>query len=68
MALKDLAEAVDLRPSYTGLYFSLGVTYFLSQQFAKAVSDFNRFIRSEPRVEAAYLNSGACFLYMGDTL
>ena len=36
---------MDLRPGYTGLYFSRGVTYFLSQQFDKAVQDFNAFIR-----------------------
>ena len=67
MALKDLAEAVDLRPSYTGLYFSRGVTYFLSQQFDKAIVDFNRFIKAEPRAADAYLNRGACYLFLGDT-
>jgi tetratricopeptide (TPR) repeat protein len=46
-ALEDLQEAVDLRPSYNGLYFSRGVTYLLSQQFELAEADFNRFIRHD---------------------
>ena len=43
------------------------MTYFLSQQFDKAVKDFNRFIKAEPREADAYLNRGACYLYLGDT-
>ena len=67
-ALQDLEEAVDLRPSYYGLYFSRGVTYFLSQQFDKAVGDFDRFLRYDSRVPEAYLNRGACYLYLKDTV
>lgn len=59
---------MDLRPNYYGLYFSRGVTYFLSQQFEKAVEDFNRFISQEPREADAYLNRGASYLFLGDTL
>ena len=64
-ALKDL---VDLRPGYTGLYFSRGVTYFLSQRFDLAIRDFDKFIRREPREADAYLNRGACYLFLGDTV
>ena len=59
---------MDLRPSYTGLYFSRGVTYFLSQQFDKAVEDFNKFIRKEKNEPDAYLNRGAAYTFLGDTL
>ena len=59
---------MDLRPGNPGIYFSRGVTYFLSQQFDKAVQDFNTFIRKEPEESSAYLNRGASYLFLGDTL
>ena len=67
-ALADLQQAIDLRPGYIGLYFSRGVTYFLSQQFDKAVADFDRYIRKEPKDPSAYLNRGASYLFLKDTL
>ena len=67
-ALDDLKRAIELRPGYYGLYFSRGVTYFLSQQFEKAVEDFDRFINREPRDPDAYLNRGASYLFLGDTM
>ena len=56
-ALADLQEAIDLRPGEIGLYFSRGVTYFLSQQFGKAVNDFDRYIRKEPKDPSAAIFS-----------
>jgi tetratricopeptide (TPR) repeat protein len=44
------------------------VTYFLSQQFDKAVNDFDRYLRKEPKDPSAYLNRGASHLFLGDTL
>ena len=38
VALGNLQKAIDLRPGSEGLYFSRGVTYFLSQQFELALS------------------------------
>ena len=58
---------MELRPDYYGLYFTRGVTYFLSQQFGRAVEDFNRFIIHEPRDPGAWLNRGASYLFLGDT-
>jgi tetratricopeptide (TPR) repeat protein len=66
--LNDLQKAIDLRPGYEGLYFSRGVTYFLAQQFDKAIKDFDRYIRREPKDPSAYLNRGASYLFLGDTL
>lgn len=66
-ALADLQMAIDLRPD-VGIYFSRGVTYFLAQQFDKAVKDFDRYIRKEPKDPSAYLNRGASYLFLGDTL
>jgi tetratricopeptide (TPR) repeat protein len=40
----------------------------LSQQFEKAVEDFDRFIRRDSKVGDAYLNRGASHLFLGDTL
>ena len=44
------------------------MTYFLAQQFDKAIKDFDRYIRKEPKDPSAYLNRGASYLFLGDTL
>ena len=44
------------------------MTYFLSGQFDKAVMDFDKYIRKEPKDPSAYLNRGASWLFLGDTL
>ena len=44
------------------------MTYFLSQQFDNAVKDFDKYIRKEPKDPSAYLNRGASYLFLGDTL
>ena len=66
--MENLQKAIDLRPGSEGLYFSRGVTYFLSQQFDLAVKDFDRYIRKQPKDPSAYLNRGASHLFLGDTL
>ena len=66
--MKDLERAIELRPGSAGLYFTRGVTYFLSQQFEPAVKDFDKYIRQEPKDPSAYLNRGASYLFLGDTL
>ena len=43
-------------------------TYFLAQRFDQAVEDFDRYIRKEPKDPSAYLNRGASYLFLGDTL
>ncbi|MBO5582759.1 MAG: tetratricopeptide repeat protein, partial [Bacteroidales bacterium] len=37
-------------------------------QFEPAVKDFDKYIRQEPRDPSAYLNRGASYLFLGDTL
>ena len=44
------------------------MTNFLAQRFPEAVSDFDRYIKKEPKDPSAYLNRGASYLFLGDTL
>ena len=44
------------------------MTNFLSQRFEQAVQDFDTYIRKEPSDPSAYLNRGASYLFLSDTL
>ena len=44
------------------------MTHFLARQFQEAVEDFNLYIRHEPKDPSAYLNRGAAYIFLGDTL
>jgi tetratricopeptide (TPR) repeat protein len=61
IALEYLTKAIQLDSVYKEAFALRGIAYFISGQYQRAVSDYNRVIRLDPTYAEAYSNRGRAY-------
>ena len=52
--MADFTKAVTLDAKYANAYFNRGITYSLRDEYERAIDDFKRVLRINPKNTAAY--------------
>ncbi len=65
-ALKDLSEAIELRPDYAEAYANRGRIYVDRESYQEAIADFDKAIELSPGLSQAYGNRGLAYQNLGD--
>ena len=55
-ALRDLDEAIALKPDYAEAYVNRGNVYLAAKRYADAIADYGRAIACNPRYADAWYN------------
>ncbi len=53
------------RISMAGIYFERGTNYLLRRQYSKAIANYDKALKSDPRYAPAYCDRGAAYLRKG---
>ena len=66
VAVRYFQKAIALNPSFSGAYFSQGVSFGQMGQYQKAIAQINRALKLEPQNGMYYYGRGRVYLLAGD--